>query len=44
MKQGDTLHELALRYHTTVKELVKWNDIQDSNRIYAGEKLRIRSK
>ncbi|MEJ9229163.1 LysM peptidoglycan-binding domain-containing protein [Peribacillus butanolivorans] len=27
-----------------VKELVKWNDIQDPNRIYAGEKLRIRSK
>ncbi|PEJ33144.1 hypothetical protein CN689_12400 [Peribacillus butanolivorans] len=44
VKQGDTLHELALRYHTTVKELVKWNDIQDPNRIYAGEKLRIRSK
>ncbi|MFF5812908.1 GH25 family lysozyme [Peribacillus butanolivorans] len=44
VRQGDTLHELALRYHTTVKELIKWNDIQDPNRIYAGERLRIRSK
>lgn len=29
VRQGDTLHEIALRYHTTVKEIVKWNDIQD---------------
>ena len=36
---GDTLSELAIQYHTTVAELVRLNDIQNPNLIYAGETL-----
>lgn len=36
---GDTLSDLAIQYHTTVAELVRLNDIQNPNLIYAGETL-----
>lgn len=39
IKWGDTLSELAVKYKTTVAELVRLNDIQNPNLIYAGETL-----
>lgn len=42
IKRGDTLSEIALRFNTTVEDLVKKNDIINPNLIYAGDRLRIK--
>lgn len=41
VKPGDTLSEIAERYHTTVRELARINHIEDVNLILVGQKLRI---
>ena len=38
---GDTLSQIALRYNTTVQEIVKLNNISNPNLIYAGTTIRI---
>jgi LysM repeat protein len=41
---GDTLSEIAARYHTTVAELIKLNDLPgNGNLIFAGQTLRVPS-
>lgn len=40
VKRGDTLFQLAIRFHTTVRELVAKNGIKDPNKIYPGQELR----
>lgn len=39
IKRGDTLWGIARRYGTTVQNLVKWNNIQNPNLIYPGQRL-----
>ena len=39
--RGDTLSQIARIYGTTVQELVRINNIQNPNLIYAGETLRV---
>lgn len=41
--QGDTLSKIARQFSTTVAELVKLNNIENPNRIYAGQKLIIKA-
>ena len=42
VKSGDTLSGIAAKYDTTVKKLVELNNIANPNKIYAGQKLRVK--
>lgn len=42
VKKGDTLTAIAKKYKTTVKQLVAWNSIKNPNKIYVGQKLRVK--
>lgn len=42
VKKGDTLSKIAQMYTTTVTQLKKWNNIKDINKIYVGQKLRVK--
>ncbi|HHV79435.1 MAG TPA: LysM peptidoglycan-binding domain-containing protein [Firmicutes bacterium] len=44
VKKGDTLSGIARKYGVTVEELIRWNQIADSNMILAGEPLLIFSE
>lgn len=44
IKKGDTLSEIAIKYNTTVAELVRLNNIKNPNLIYAGATLIIPGK
>lgn len=37
VKSGDTLYEIANEYDTTVREIVRYNNISNENLIYVGE-------
>ena len=39
--RGDTLSSIARRFHTTVSELVRLNNISNPNLIFVGEKLKV---
>lgn len=41
VRYGDTLTEIARKYNTTVENIAELNDIQNVNRIFVGEVLRI---
>ncbi len=41
VQPGETLYRIALRYGTTVKQLMGLNGLSDPNRIFAGQVLRI---
>lgn len=42
IKWGDTLTKIAKMFGTTVNELVRLNNIPDANKIYAGQKIRVK--
>lgn len=42
VKAGDTLSAIAKKYNTTVDKLVKLNNIKNANKIYVGQKLRVK--
>lgn len=42
VKSGDTLSKIASMYNTTYQSIAKLNGIQDPNKIYVGQKLRIK--
>ncbi len=41
VRRGNTLSEIALRFNTTVGEIVRLNNIQNPNLIFVGQRLRI---
>lgn len=41
VKSGDTLSDIASKFHTTVKDLQAWNNIANPDRIYVGQVLKI---
>lgn len=43
VRAGDTLTDIARRFATTVANLVKWNKIEDPNRIEVGDELIVSS-
>ncbi len=42
VKSGDTLSSIAAKYGTTYQKIAKLNGISDPNRIYVGQKLRVK--
>ena len=42
VKSGDNLTKIAKKHETTVNKLVALNNIKDKNKIYVGQKLRIK--
>lgn len=42
VKSGDTLSGIASKYGTNVSQLVSWNNIKDANKIYVGQKIRVK--
>lgn len=42
IKKGDTLGKIAKRHNTTVSKLAELNDIEDVNKIYAGETIKLK--
>lgn len=42
IQSGDTLSEIAAKYNTTVSQLCSWNNISNPNKIYAGNKIRVK--
>lgn len=42
VRPNDNLTKIAAKYGTTVKQLQSWNNIKDANKIYVGQKLRVR--
>ena len=43
VKKGDTLSKIAQKYNTTYQALAKLNNIKDPDKIYVGQKLKIRA-
>ena len=41
VQRGDTLSDIAVEHGTTVTELMRLNDIENSNTIYAGQQIRL---
>lgn len=42
IKSGDTLSVIAKKYGTTVAQLQSWNSITNANKIYTGQKIRVK--
>jgi lysozyme len=42
VKSGDNLTNIAKKYGTTISQIQEWNGIKNANRIYAGQKIRVK--
>ena len=42
VQPGDSLDDIARRYHVTTEQLIKWNHIQDPTVLTTGQQLKIK--
>ena len=42
VKSGDTLSKISNTFGTSISQLASWNNIKDINKIYIGQRLRVR--
>ena len=42
IKSGDTLSGISAKYGTSISQLCSWNGIKNANKIYAGQKIRVK--
>nr|WP_280519781.1 LysM domain-containing protein [Siminovitchia terrae] len=42
VKHGDTVSRLAVKYKVTQAQIKSWNKLKDINKIYVGQKLRVK--
>ena len=42
VQPGDSLQTIAAKYHVTPEQLVKWNDLGNTNNVQAGQQLKIK--
>ncbi|PWA06994.1 glycoside hydrolase [Pueribacillus theae] len=42
VKSGDTVSELAVKHGSTIALIKSWNNLKDVNKIYIGQKLRVK--
>jgi N-acetylmuramoyl-L-alanine amidase len=42
VRKGDTVSELAVKYGSTIAQIKSWNKLKDVNKIYVGQKLRVK--
>ena len=42
VESGDTVSELASENGTTIRQIKDWNNIEDVNLIYVGQRLRVK--
>ncbi|MBQ9686363.1 MAG: LysM peptidoglycan-binding domain-containing protein [Oscillospiraceae bacterium] len=42
VKPGDSLAEIAKKYHVTPDQLMRWNNIQDPSMLTVGQQLKIK--
>jgi lipoprotein NlpD len=42
VQKGDTLFRIAMNFHCALKDLARWNGIEESTPIFIGQRLRVR--
>ena len=42
VQPGDTLDKIAAMYHVSTEQLMKWNHLQDPNKLDAGKPIQVK--
>ncbi len=42
IQPGDTLDKIAAMYHVSTEQLMKWNHLQDPNKLDAGKPIEVK--
>ena len=44
VKKGDTLGHIARKYHVTVSQIMRWNNLKSAHKLRIGQRLRIEGR